>query len=233
MGHSSLDWEGCLNARDVGGLAVVGGGQTRWNSLLRADSLGRLTRSGVEAVRSRGVSRIIDLRYTGEGLPDSAKSVAHPFAEHGSYHSIPMFDPAADGIDPGLLNDGTVTEVYCASVDHSGSRIASAIEAIASAPPGPVVVHCAAGKDRTGIVVGLALAVAGVGHDVIAVDYAVSAALLASRLGEALASEPDSGHREIGLCEAALVALRDRLTSRRSCFRLVGPIASVVGGGGG
>lgn len=193
--NQTLNWEGCLNARDVGGLPVVGGGQTRWNSLLRADSLGHLTWSGLEAVRSRSVSRIIDLRYPGEGNPDPA-TASHPFAQDGIYHPIPMFDPAVADIDPALLRNGTIAEVYCVSADHNGSRIASAIAAIASAPSGPVVVHCAAGKDRTGIVVALALRIAGVGLADIAADYAATARLLAPRLAVTLAKEPDPDRRE-------------------------------------
>jgi len=195
-----LDWEGCLNARDVGGLPVVGGGRIRCNALLRADSFGHLTSAGVEAVRRCGASRIIDLRYSGEGQPDAPHAAPHPFAEQELYRCIPLFEPGVLGIDPQLLArlqaTGTTGEIYCASVDHNGLRIAAAVSAIASAPPGPVVVHCAEGKDRTGIVIALALAVVGVDPQHIAEDYAASAGLLASRFADELATELNPHTRE-------------------------------------
>lgn len=196
-----LEWQGCLNARDVGGLPVVGGGRVRWNALLRADSLGHLTPGGVEAVRRCGVSRIIDLRYVGEGQPDAPHAAPHPFAPEEIYRCIPLFNPELPGIDPQLLAElranGTTGEIYCASADHNGPRIAAAVSAIATAPSGAVVVHCAEGKDRTGIVIAVALAVAGVEHQQIAEDYAASAENLASRYAEELAAEADPGARNM------------------------------------
>lgn len=192
-----LAWEGCLNARDVGGLRLVAGGQTSWNSLLRADSLGHLGPSGVAAVRRSGVSRIIDLRFPGEGLPDAAHAAPHPFAKEQFYRRIPLFEPGVADLDPEVLANGTTGEIYCASADVNGARIASAVSEIASAPPGAVVVHCAEGKDRTGIVVALVLAVVGVGHEQIAEDYAASAGHLSSRFASELAAEPHPGRRDV------------------------------------
>src|SRR5205085_11613425 len=70
-----------------------------------------------------------------------------------------------------------------------------ALTAIAQAPPGPVVVHCMGGKDRTGLVVALALRLAGVAIDDVAADYAATAANLASRHEAWLAAAPDEAER--------------------------------------
>jgi len=95
-----------------------------------------------------------------------------------------MYDPAVVDVDPELLATGAPAEIYCASADHNGVRIANAVTAIASAPPDPL--SCTvAGKDRTGIVVALAHAVAGVGNEAIA-DCAASAGHLASRFADEL-----------------------------------------------
>ncbi len=197
MTGAAQDWEGCLNARDVGGLPITGGGRTACNSLFRADSLGHLTTAGIDAVRRCGVSRIVDLRYAGEGLPDAAHAAPHPFGGEEAYRAIPMFDPRVRGLDPELLLNGSTGEIYCASVDVNAKRIVAAISAIAAAPPGAVLVHCVAGKDRTGIVVALVLAAIGVEHQAIAEDYAASAEHLASRFAYELASEPDSFRRKL------------------------------------
>jgi len=139
-----------------------------------------------------GVAGIIDLRYPDEGLPRAGQLPAHPFADDPNvYRSIPMYDPAVVDVDPELLATGAPAEIYCASADHNGVRIANAVTAIASAPPGPGVVHCVAGNDRTGIVVALAHAVAGVGNEAIA-DCAASAGHLASRFADELARESDA-----------------------------------------
>ncbi len=197
MSQPILAWEGCLNARDVGGLPVTDGGHIRRNSLLRSDSLGYLSPSGVETVRRHGVSAIIDLRSPGEGSSAEASAVPHPFAEDSTYHSIPMFVPRAENLDPELLANATTAELYCAIVDRYGQRIGAAVAAIALAPPGPVVVHCADGKDRTGIVVAVVLSTLGVSNADIAEDYAESERRLATRLARLLAAESDMGIRAL------------------------------------
>jgi len=65
-------------------------------------------------------------------------------------------------------------DTYAPMLDHNGPRIARAFRTVADAPPGPVVVHCKAGRDRTGVLTALLLEVAGVGAGAIAADYAVS-----------------------------------------------------------
>jgi hypothetical protein len=59
-----LDWPGCRNVRDLGGLSTTDGGRTRYGALIRSDSHFRLTREGIAVVRAAGVSRILDLRWT-------------------------------------------------------------------------------------------------------------------------------------------------------------------------
>lgn len=197
MSSPALDWDGCLNTRDVGGLPVADGGRVRTNALIRSDSLGYLTPSGVEAVRRHGLSAIIDLRYPGEGSSATSPAVPHPFAEDEVYRLIPMFVPGDQNLDPVLLATASTGEIYCAMADHHAERIAAAVAAIAASPPGPVVVHCADGKDRTGLVTALVLAVAGVSRTDIAADYAASEQRLAGRLETLLAAEPDPQIQEL------------------------------------
>ncbi len=159
-----LHWPDCLNVRDLGGLPLDGGGAIRRGALIRADALSRLTDEGVAAARAAGVSRVIDLRRTAE-----AGSARHPFAGDPVYRNIPVQNPADP--DHEWL---TLAEIYCTMLDLRPDLFAQAFAAVADAPPGAVVVHCAGGKDRTGIITAFALSVAGVADDIIAADYALT-----------------------------------------------------------
>ncbi|HEX7299288.1 MAG TPA: tyrosine-protein phosphatase, partial [Solirubrobacteraceae bacterium] len=61
-----LQWDGCANVRDLGGLRVSGGGETRWGALVRADAVDRLTADGWSALEAHGVRTVIDLRNDDE-----------------------------------------------------------------------------------------------------------------------------------------------------------------------
>ena len=154
----NLDWPDCRNVRDLGGLPTADGGRIRPGALIRSDSHFRLTATGVAALRSAGVTRIIDLRWRWE-----CEQFPSPFAADPIYRHVPMLTDVL-GYDP-------PHDSYAPMLDHNGARIADAFGALATAPPGGVVVHCHGGRDRTGGLVALALAVAGVPPEVIADDY--------------------------------------------------------------
>ena len=65
-----LAWEGCVNVRDLGGHATEDGRTTRFGAVVRADSVGRLTASGWQALAGHGVIRIVDLRDEAEATED-------------------------------------------------------------------------------------------------------------------------------------------------------------------
>ncbi|WBQ04005.1 tyrosine-protein phosphatase [Kribbella sp. CA-293567] len=96
-----------------------------------------------------------------------------------------MLDPA----DP--QNHTTIVGACTQMLDRHPTRFAEALHAIAEAPPGPVIVHCYGGKDRTGVLVALALLIAGVPEPEIVADYALTQSRLAGMLAEQLAAEPD------------------------------------------
>ena len=181
-----LDWPGLSNARDLGGLPTAGG-RIREGALIRTESLTRLDEGGAAAVREAGVTRVLDLRRPGES-PEP-----HPFADDdATYVNLPVEDPA----DPKQLI-GTMLDLYLEMLDQRPDLFAAALAAIADAPPGAVVVHCAAGKDRTGLVVGLALSVAGVAPEDIAADYAITAERFADHFRQYLESLPDDEARDV------------------------------------
>lgn len=182
-----LDWPKCANARDLGGMPTVDGGRIRTGALIRTDGHNKLTPSGVEAVRAYGVSRIIDLRRQRE--QDRAPS---PFSGDPLYYHLSVQNPADP--DHEWL---TLAEIYIAMLDLRPQLFTSAVAAVASAPEGGVVVHCAGGKDRTGLIVGMALAVAGVSVDAIGADYALTEERLAEESAAYLEGLDDPKIREI------------------------------------
>lgn len=176
-----LNWPGCRNVRDVGGLPTDDGAVVREEVLIRADNLNFLSSSGVEAVRRAGVGRILDLR--GE---EELQLFPSPFADDPVALHVPLQDPA----DPPHGQD-TIVGACIDMLDRHPELFAAAVLAIAEAPDGPVVVHCHGGKDRTGMVVALALSVAGVPEDEIVADYFLTKENLAGLLAEQLAEETD------------------------------------------
>ncbi len=164
------------------------GRQIRPGALVRADALHQLTECGIEAFRSYGVVRIIDLRNAAE-----AEDAPSPFTDNPIYRFSPMIDPEADRTYDRYA-EPSLASVYCGSLTRNASHIAAAIADIADAPPGCVVVHCSAGKDRTGMIVALALKVAGVADATIADDYAYTQVCLSARLDALLATAADRDH---------------------------------------
>jgi protein tyrosine/serine phosphatase len=180
-----LDWPGLVNARDLGGLPLRQG-EVRRGALIRTESLTRLGDGGAEVLREAGVSRVLDLRRPGESQE------IHPFADDDAlYVNLPVEDPADV-----KRNTGPMVDLYVDMVDTRPELFAAALTAIAEAPPGAVVVHCAGGKDRTGLVTALALTVAGADKEVVAADYALTEERLEPLMREHLSRIADDEVRE-------------------------------------
>jgi len=169
-----LDWEGCFNVRDLGGIPAAGGRRTAWGALVRADSLSRLTENGWQALLGHGVRTAVDLRNPREReeAPDLA---ARPAA-------IETVNAALDGAeDRGFWESIETTPefgtplYYRAHLMRKPERAAAAVKALAHAVPGGVAFHCVGGRDRTGELAMVALALVGVPSEAIAADYELSA----------------------------------------------------------
>lgn len=188
-----LRWDACWNVRDLGGYATFSGRQTRWKSVVRAGNLSRLTDAGRDALIAYGVRTVVDLRDPREFAVD-----LDPFHERGAwagqvtYVSEPLISEAewAAIRDPATRKKG-----YVVTLDLSKPNIARVMSAIAGAPPGGVVVHCHAGKERTGVVAALLLALVGVPDEVIADDYVASNRYLGPLYEEWAAREGDPEER--------------------------------------
>jgi hypothetical protein len=170
----ALTIDGLINLRDLGGLPTTSGAATLPGRLLRSESPHTLSESGLKELLDLGIGAVIDLRTTSER--DHRPS---PLVDAGVHTShVPIFTD--DDEYPDHL--ATAAEVYCWWLRERRTGVAAAMSAVADAPSAPILVHCHAGKDRTGVVVGLVLRLAGVGIDDIADDYARSGVQLAGML---------------------------------------------------
>jgi protein tyrosine/serine phosphatase len=172
----ALEWEGCLNVRDLGGVALEDGGETRYGVLIRADNIRQLTDEGWRSLAEQGVARIVDLRWQTELDEDPPRDVDIDVV-HVSL--LGEFDPdfTDDIRDYMAAGDpaGYWAISYTRILEKFAPNFGRALAAIADAPDGAVVFHCAGGKDRTGLIAALLLRLAGAPIDEIARDYALTA----------------------------------------------------------
>ncbi|MFF2627723.1 tyrosine-protein phosphatase [Kitasatospora griseola] len=164
-----LDWDGCLNVRDLGGLPTRDGRRTRTGAIVRADNLDRLTAEGQNALLHYGVRTVIDLRDQVEyrpllPTPDTVDLVRVPLDALAGPDWWARF---------GAL-DGTPLS-FRPYLDHCRDAVSRLVAAVAHARDGAIVVHCGAGRDRTGLAALVLLALAEVEPAAITEDYLQSA----------------------------------------------------------
>lgn len=178
----SLAWDGCHNVRDLGGLETASGRRTRYGAVVRADNVRRLTDAGWQEALAYGIRRVVDLRFADES---PGEDDAHPDVEVISISLFGRHDPdVARDFEGQLRTAVDVGAVFAASyidvLERAPDTVAAAVGAVAAAEDDSgVLIHCFAGKDRTGIVTALLLGAVGVLDHEIAADYAASHANLA------------------------------------------------------
>jgi hypothetical protein len=171
-----LDWDGCANVRDLGGLPTLDGRETRFGRLVRADALDRLTPAGWSALMGHGVRTVIDLREPAErtaSVVDRPGELATLELPLDGREEREFWRVWADGPQFGT------PLYYRPHVARFPERSARVLAAIADAAPGAVAVHCQGGRDRTGQVAMVLLALVGVTPNAIADDYLLSREQLA------------------------------------------------------
>jgi protein-tyrosine phosphatase len=175
-----LRWDRCLNVRELGGHRLPGRRTTRRRSIVRADDLARLSEDGRARLLEYGVTTIVDLR----GEPERALHPP-PFADGPvRYLHRPILAPKDFERGSELAQSRSTFDAYKFMLGRRAASVGAALAAIAAAEDGCVLVHCHVGKDRTGLVVAILLALAGVDADAIVEDYALSEGHLAELVEE-------------------------------------------------
>jgi protein-tyrosine phosphatase len=180
-----LALEGAPNFRDVGGYGAAGGGTIRRGVLYRSGALGRLTEADVDALNRLGAWTIVDLRHEGERIA----APTHARLSAAAVHSLPMGSGhgAAPVPRPALLTvpDATAEQAveaiktsYRNSIHDYRYRFLALFDLLLAGTPGPAVVHCTAGKDRTGISVAVVLLALGVDREAVIEDYCATSRYL-------------------------------------------------------
>lgn len=167
-----LDVQGTHNLREVAP------GVLRPGQLYRSDGLHRLTRAGRQSLAALGIDTVIDLRSDFDRRLGGRDRLRGTGADR---ISLPIMGAPRD-TDPAGID---LRWVYRSILTHHRAELGTALRIIALAP-GPVLVHCTAGKDRTGLVVALALSAVGIDEDTIVDDYAATQANLAGVWTEAM-----------------------------------------------
>jgi protein-tyrosine phosphatase len=173
MENRVLEWAGCNNVRDLGGLRTQAGRLTKFGAVVRGDSPGRLAKAGWVEMYTYGIRTIITLRTIGMDEPKLDFVCPYP--------DIATVSLAIEDVtDLDFREKWASLELWCTPLYYNDAlkrwpgRHAAVISAIAQAQPGGVLFHCIRGNDRTGIIALLLLALAGVAPDDIIADYELS-----------------------------------------------------------
>jgi len=169
-----LNWEGCNNVRDLGGMSVSNGYKTRWGAVVRGDQPAKLTEDGWSSLYEHGIRTIISLRT--HGLDEKDYPIVVP--PHSDIQVVSV--EIEDVTNKEFVEKWASSDLWCTPLYYTDAlnlwahRHAAALKAIAQAQPGGVFFHCKRGYDRTGIIAMLLLALVGVSPEDIVADYELS-----------------------------------------------------------
>jgi len=201
-----IELEGLANLRDVGGLPTTDGAKIVPGRLLRSDNLQTLTEADIEQLLGMGLTDVIDLRSDYERAATGPGPLARTDVRR---HELSLFRENEPGVgeekpdvrpevlpeealpwvdlEPSVELGNPVASVYFSYLVERPDSILAALRAVAYAP-GAALVHCAAGKDRTGTLVALVLTLAGVERDAVVADYVASSERVQQVVDRLLAS---------------------------------------------
>ena len=182
--------ERSFNFRDLGGYATADGHVVRTGQLFRADGLQGLTPADLATLRTLGLRSVIDLRTDGELESRGFFPLAQMNVE---FHRCPVLTELWDAMAFGDGSDvaSVMADRYLEMTEIGGRALARSISLLAGDAPLPAVFHCAAGKDRTGVLGALVLRLLGVADADIVMDYALSERAMDAMKAWMVANDPE------------------------------------------
>jgi len=206
------------NFRDLGGYPTTDGRVTRWRTLYRADGLPRLGPADIETLRPLGLRTVLDLRTHRELDERGSFPVASLPVR---YHHLPVIDVTWEADDTITDAVSFLFDQYQALLAYGEPLFAKAFHLLAVPGALPAVFHCAAGKDRTGIMAALILGAVGVPHEAIAEDYGLSREAMVRTRAWATATSPETAalwdkvpSTHLAAEPEAMLALLEQLAAR-------------------
>jgi len=224
--------ERAFNFRDLGGYAATDGCTVRWGLLYRADGIHRIEGGDLARVAALGIRTVLDLRTRGE-LDDHGRVPTE--AIDAAYQHLPLLERVWERAAVEAEHDAVefLAGRYLEMLELGASSIVSAFTTICDAECLPLVFHCSAGKDRTGVLAAVLLSVLGVSDDDIAADYALSRAAM-RELAEWVRSERPESYETMSaqppaFLDAPPLAMQRFLAAARSRY---GSLTEYVNGAG-
>jgi protein-tyrosine phosphatase len=217
-----LPLEGAQNFRDLGGYPAGEGGRVRWGRVFRADSLSALTAADLALLERMGLRLVCDFRGDAEVEDEPNRCARAPF----DYWRLPLGDrsvqPAEwrrrfESGELGEIGASWLTRSYRGMIDECAPDLGAVFRRLAREDGVPAVLHCTAGKDRTGVAVALLLLLLGVPRELVIDDYALTARFTDGRIRAAerffreRGIDPERVRALLGSEPATLAAALDHL----------------------
>ncbi len=221
--------EGAVNFRDLGGYETADGHHIAWRTLFRADGLSRLTPPDRAVIRQLGIATVIDLRTSAE--LDAGRFPVEEIPV--GFHHVPLLDTVPDP-DAFELTPGMLAAQYETIARDAAPQIGRILGIVATQASHPVIVHCTAGKDRTGVLVAVLLGLLGVPDETIVEDYALSAGAMAALRRKLIERHPEGAEvieRADEVFSAAPANITNLLAVLRDRYGSIAAYGAVAGAG--
>ena len=179
-----VDLDGPSNYRDLGGLPVTGGGATRFGRVYRADRLCTLSDADLRRLEAAGIRHVFDLRSETEAsdfpdlLPAGAAYTRLGMTSDETFQARTIYERIVEG-EIKAYGEAEMVAGYVRILQNFGPSFAQIVRQVAQGEP--TIIHCTAGKDRTGVAAMLLLDLAGVAAEHVVADYALSSERRPSR----------------------------------------------------